>query len=224
MKTKVPLAITFITGTIIIITFFIPHKPFGDLEQRFLVWYAIVWGFTLILGLKSLVEYHLKKIYQRRKGYGYSFVLLAGLIVSITTGIISWIRFGNPMETQSSFMYLYKHFVIPLQSTMFALLDFFIASASYRAFRAHNFAATLLLLSAVMVMLGRVPLGQWIWNGIVSIVNPHLKGMPVLAKVAEWIMNVPQTAAKRGIFIGTYLGGVAMSMRVILGLERTYLK
>ena len=224
MKTKIPLGITFITGTIIIITFFIPHKPFGDLEQRFLVWYSIVWGFTLILGLKSLIEYHLKKIYQKRKGYGYSFVLLFALFGTIITGIISWAKFGNPMEHQSSFMYIYKHFVIPLQSTMFALLAFFIASASYRAFRAHNFAATLLLISAVFVMFGRVPLGQWLWDGVSSLMTPNLRGIPVFAKIAEWIMDIPQTGAKRGIFIGTYLGGVAMSIRVILGLERTYLK
>ena len=146
------------------------------------------------------------------------------LFGTIITGIISWAKFGNPMEHQSSFMYIYKHFVIPLQSTMFALLAFFIASASYRAFRAHNFAATLLLISAVFVMFGRVPLGQWLWDGVFSFMTPNLRGIPVFAKIAEWIMDIPQTGAKRGIFIGTYLGGVAMSIRVILGLERTYLK
>jgi len=45
-----------------------------------------------------------------------------------------------------------------------------------------------------------------------------------LPKIADWIMNIPQLAAKRGILIGVALGGIAMSLRIIVGIERTYLK
>jgi hypothetical protein len=106
-------------------------------------------------------------------------------------------------------MNLYTSVIVPLQSTMFALLAFFIASAAYRAFRARTLEATLLLIAAIIVMLGRVPLGEALWDK--------------LPLISDWIMDVPQTAAKRGIFIGTYLGAVAMSIRIILGIERTYL-
>jgi hypothetical protein len=41
---------------------------------------------------------------------------------------------------------------------------------------------------------------------------------------ADWVMNVPQMAGKRGIMIGIALGGIAMSIRIILGIERTYMK
>ncbi|OYD14627.1 hypothetical protein CH333_07520, partial [candidate division WOR-3 bacterium JGI_Cruoil_03_44_89] len=57
--------------------------------------------------------------------------------------------------------------------------------------------------------LGRVPIGSLIWNK--------------LPTVAEWIMFYPNMAGQRAIMIGIALGTVSYSLRVILGIERTYL-
>ena len=107
------------------------------------------------------------------------------------------------------FQYLFRNFQIPLSATMFSLLAFFVASAAFRAFRARNAEATLLLVAAVLVMIGRVPVGYWIWQGFPDLV--------------EWLMKVPNIAAKRGIIFGIDLGLISMALRVILGIERSYL-
>jgi hypothetical protein len=44
-----------------------------------------------------------------------------------------------------------------------------------------------------------------------------------LAAVQQWIMDFPQNAAKRAILIGAALGVMATGLRVILGIERSYL-
>lgn len=209
MKREIPIIITFLTGILCVVAFFVPHPPLGGLQQRFLIWYAILAGFTMILGLDSLVKYNVKKIRQRKQGWQYSYVLLFGLILVLATGFQSWFRYNTPFELRSSFMYTYLHIIVPLQATMFALLAFFISSAAYRAFRARTFEATLLLIAAAIVMLGRVPIGKMIWDQL-----------PVFS---DWLLNIPQLAAKRGIQVGVYLGGVVMSLRIILGIERTYL-
>jgi len=38
--------------------------------------------------------------------------------------------------------------------------------------------------------------------------------------VGDWIMDVPNTAGSRGILLGATLGGIAVLLRVILGIER----
>ncbi len=209
MKRTVPLLITFLTGFFLIVSFFVPHEPFGQLEQRLLVWFAIVSGFAMLLGVDSLFRAHLKRIIRAREGRWHSLALLLSLVVTLAVGIIGFVKFGSPFHMQSPFMFVYTYGIIPLQATMFALLAFYIASASYRAFRARNTVATLLLVSAVIVMLGRVPIGAAI-----------SQFFPV---AQEWIMDVPQLAAKRGIQIGAALGAVSMSLRILLGIERSYL-
>lgn len=209
MKKNIPLVITFLTGLVIVVTFFTPHQPMGSMQQRLLIWYSIVLGFTMLLGIDSLLRSNLKKIAGQQPGWIYSAVLVAGFLLTMAAGLYTWIGTKSLLTLGSSFMFIYTYVIVPLQATMFALLAFFIASAAYRAFRARSMEATLLLITAAIVMLGRVPVGAELWDKL-----------PVMQ---DWIMEVPQMAAKRGIFIGIALGTVAMSLRVILGLERTYL-
>ena len=209
MKRTVPLIITFLTAFFLVVSFFVPHEPFGELEQRMLVWFAIVSGFTMLLGVDSLFRSHLRKVVRGYEGRWHSLALLISLVVTLAVGIVGFVKFGSPFHMQSPFMFVYTYAIVPLQGTMFALLAFYIASASYRAFRARNTVATLLLVSAVIVMLGRVPIGAAISQ--------------FFPAAQEWIMDIPQLAAKRGIQIGAALGAVSMSLRIMLGIERSYL-
>lgn len=63
-------------------------------------------------------------------------------------------------KKDSFFNWMFFKIFTPLSATMFALLAFLVASAAYRAFRIRNFEATLLLVSGIIIMLGRVPIGS----------------------------------------------------------------
>jgi hypothetical protein len=203
MRRQVPLIITFTVGILIVAQYFIPHWPFNQLFDTLNTWYMIVLFFAVTLGVGNLIKLHTRKVQRRSSGWGYSIVLVASLTTMSAAGI------GWGLERGTFFYWLWQNVHIPMASTMFSLLAFFIASASYRAFRARSVEATLLLIAAIIVMLGRIPLGALV----------HEK----LPELADWIMKYPNTAGQRAIMIGIALGTVSYCLRVILGIERTYL-
>ena len=62
---------------------------------------------------------------------------------------------GHVPQTGSAFWFCYQYAFQPLTATIFAMLAFYIASAAFRAFRAKNLEAMLLLGTAFIVLLGR---------------------------------------------------------------------
>jgi hypothetical protein len=101
-----------------------------------------------------------------------------------------------------------------MMATMFATLAFYIASAAYRAFRARSAEATILLLTATVVMMWRVPMGEAMLSYLPGDIPTFLN---------TYIMNGANLAVQRGIIIGAALGAASMSLRIILGIERTYM-
>jgi hypothetical protein len=136
------------------------------------------------------------------------------------TIVLGFISEGKVMRENilTSFGWIYNHMLVPLQGTMFSILAFFIASAAFRAFRARTKEAFCLLLAALIIMFGRVPLGEFIWAKLFGLKFPVQMG-----DITEWIMNVLNMAARRGIMLGVALGVIATSLKIIFGIERTYL-
>jgi len=202
MKQTIPLIIVFGFGFFVIIAFFIPLGAFQDASQTFETWYTGVIAFFVFIGIFNIIKVNTSKIQRRLSDWQYSIILLIFLALMMAAGFI-----GGP--NGGVFNYLFEHMQIPLGATMFSLLAFFVASAAFRAFRARTPEATLLLIAAVIVMIGRVPIGYYMWKGFPNLV--------------EWMMNVPNTAAKRGILFGADLGLISMALRVLLGIERSYM-
>lgn len=212
MRREVPLVLTAIVGLTMIIAHFIP--PFNILKDLFEDWFFIIAAFAIYLGVLNLLRVNADKVYKKQRDWPFGVVVILGFLLITIPGLFfsggrSFLDIGTP------FYYLYIHVYYPLSATMFALLAFFVASASYRAFRARNVEATLLLVAAFVLMLGRVPIGDWI--------TAWLPEGYRLGNAADWIMDFPQTAGQRAIMIGIALGLVSSALRVILGLERTYM-
>jgi hypothetical protein len=200
-KRTFPLIITWLTGVGFALQYYIPHpaseKALGEVSK----WLQIIGGFAILLGVFSLCQIHYQRVRSRSQGWGYSLVVYVSMVITLTVGF--WQREGPGLT------WIYNHVFSALQSTMFSILAFFVASAAYHAFRARTREAAVLLLAASIVMFGRVPLGEAL--------------LPGSGPASDWIMNVWNTAARRAILIGISLGAIATSVKIIFGVERAYL-
>ena len=216
MKREVPLFLTAGIGLFMILSFFVPHH-FISVPADFLQNCAIiVVACGYVLGGANVLRVNLDSISKREAGWGYKVVLVVSLIVTIVIGIIDGIhQHGSfPGEgTQSK--WIYDNLYTSMSGTMFALLAFFIASAAFRAFRIRTVEAGMLAVAALIVMLGRVPVGD--------VMTGWLPEPLRLSTLQQWVMDNPQSSAKRAILIGAALGVMATGLRVILGIERSYL-
>ena len=212
MKRQIPLVLCFLFGTVMILTEFSPHLISQTIYNEVVTWTLIIWPFATVLAVATLVQTHWTRIQRRAEHWQYSFVVFAGMIVMAGIGVPFGMK--NPV-----FEWLFNNVQVPMGATMFSLLAFFIASAAFRAFRARTFEATLLLLTAVIVMLGNVPVGNLIWNEVMSW-TPWADGA---SNARQWILDNPNLSARRGILLGISLGAISQSIRLILGIERSYI-
>ncbi len=203
MKRKIPLAICFIMGISMIVQFFIPHPTSLEFSSVIYKWIIVLMAFALVLAIGNLIRHHGTKIRRKKEDWQYSIVTLTGMVAMAVIGL-AW-----GIDPDSLYQRIYLNIMAPLGGTMFALLAYYMASAAYRSFRARSLEATLLLLSAFIVMIGFMPFGQYI----------H----PRFPAFAEWIMKVPNMASQRGILLGVAFGSIATALKIILGIERSWL-
>ncbi|HID23500.1 MAG TPA: hypothetical protein EYP14_14035, partial [Planctomycetaceae bacterium] len=98
MKRTVPLLITALVGFTFVVSFFTPAAEFlGELAA---VWFDILAGIAFILGGGNLLKVHLKKISDRKAGWGYSGVTILAFVATLVVGLG---KFGAPPAPKQEF-------------------------------------------------------------------------------------------------------------------------
>jgi hypothetical protein len=228
MKRNVPLVLAFISGVVILIAGFIPHHPFGLIEETLTNWFMIISSFAILLGQSSLIHANVTRVVEKAPNWKYHLAALISFAVMVTVGLL-WgmeqtpglLGHGEGIAAKlgsKPFDYIFDYAYMPLSATMFSLLAFYIASAAYRAFIIRSFESNLLMITAVIVMLGRTSFAAVLTGWI-----PDSWGFLRLPELTDFIMQYPNTAAQRAILISSALGVVGASLRIILGIERSYL-
>ena len=202
MRKTLPLVLGFFAGVLLIVRHFVSNAALTTVGAEIISWRTVVAAFALGLGSVNLMQFHTKNVITRAKNWDASVILIVSFVGFTVVGL----AFGtsSPIYTWG-FEYLYQ----PVYSSIAALLAFMITSASYRSFRIKDWQSTVLMVSCLVVMLGQVGVGSVLFRN--------------LPEWSQWLMDVPNTAGMRGITIGGSLGAIALSVRVLLGMERGYI-
>lgn len=224
IKKWLPLGMAFVMGVFFAVQYYIPH-PFTDkLLTDISVWFRIIGTFAMGLGIVSLFHVHYHKIKRKAPAWGFSIIVFVSLFTIVVIGIYcEGVEISTETNKLTLYGWLYQMLIVPLQSTMFSILGFFVASAAFKAFRAKTREATILLVAALIVMFGRVQMGELVWAKIPTFELWGVTLPPAIGQITGWIMKVPNMAAQGGIALGICLGSIAMSLRIIFGVERAYM-
>ncbi len=208
MKKEIPVLITFVLAVFYVVAnYFTGVKFLADAKNFLNDWYLVVAAWAVLVGTINLTQIHGHRISGKRDGWVFSAWLLICLFGMMFFGIFVAKNTSHPGWT-----FMYNQLIAPMNATVYSTIVFYIGSAAYRAFRVRSPEASVLLVTALIMMLGRVPLGRML-----------LGGHPALSQMADWILKVPNSAGMRGIQVGACLGGLATALRIALGIERGHL-
>jgi len=233
--------VTFLAGLFFAAEFFLPVDS-GEPPSNFLTpaiqpaqnVLQIIGALALGLGTFGLVRLHLRNAVQKRAQWGYSIVLLVSFVVMATLSILNTLAEKEIVERgpvlNRAFSILFDYTLVQLDAAMFSLIAFYIFSAAYRAFRIRSIEASILMFTAMLVMIGVVPLGAFISYTLLGLPEAgapeganfltqleHSIGLP---KIANWVLTQLNAPAQRAIEFGVGIGGLAMAIRLWLSLER----
>jgi hypothetical protein len=219
---------TFLAGLYYALEFFWPAK--GDPSENWLTpsqefvsnATSVVGSFAVGVGVISVLHLHGRNILKQRQGWGNSIVLIVSFLAMLIFGLMAEYTpatriFGNTTASDV-FEFLFEGGFNNLGAAMFSLIAFFIASASYRAFRVRSLESSLLMIAALIVMLGSVSLGVAITQGLPD--GDSFVSNFRMERIAQWLMQQINSPAQRGILFGLVTGGLAISLRLWLSLER----
>jgi hypothetical protein len=228
MRRMIPPLIAGTLGTLMIVAFFVPPaQPWQATAEE---WFTIVAAIAFLIGGTNLLLQHAKIVSRQQAGWGFSCVTLLAFGITSLVGLLKLgaapsesapqLAWSGPYQQEGTpFWWIFEYILSPITATMFSLLAFYVASAAFRAFRAKNIAATLLLGTAFIVLLSRCYAGalltSWVPESMPGLTLPGFSGSVIMAIVT--------TAGQRSIMIGIALGIAAISLRIILGLDRSYL-
>ena len=214
MRREIPMAITFLIGIVLLTSYYFTGTLPGtswtlaNIAKDITSWGVVVSAFAVGLAAVNLMRIHGNKIARKRPDWVHSVALLFTMAAFIVVGVFNK-HYPTNKTASTLFRNMFDNIYSPLGAAMFAIIAFYVASASYRAFRARSTEATFLLAAAILVMLGSAPIGALMWGQF-----------PIISK---WLLDVVNTSGQRGLAIGLAIGGFAASIRILLGLDRGHL-
>lgn len=210
VKREIPLAVTFIVGMILIVSYFVNIPILSTMASKILTWANIIGGMMIGLGVINLFMLHIRTVRRREPGkWPFSLWLMFGTVFMFVFGVQQGMLSGTTLTEATSYFWVYMNVNIATSITIFSLFGFYVVSATIHAFQIRSIESFLLSLGAVLVFLWNAPLGGAIWEGFLPL--------------GSWISANVTGSTFRAITITMAIGVLSLGIRILLGMERGYL-
>jgi hypothetical protein len=191
-----PAVITGIAGMVVLLSFIFPTELMVQLRVALINIAIIVAGMALLLGFARLLNFHLRRVQQRKSGYS-----LVALIVAI---VVLVVLVADRFLNLGAAAFVFSAVIAPIQSSLGALLAVFLGAAAIRmAQRRRTWGTLWFLVSAIVVLLTQIP----------------VSADSVLLPVRQ-LFDALAMGGLRGLLLGVALGTIAVALRVLLAIDR----
>ncbi|NTW97191.1 MAG: hypothetical protein HGB28_01410 [Oscillochloris sp.] len=212
-KRLVAVLIAGVSGLIVLLDFAGSGVIVAVIARALVGWAALITAIALLIGIMSVAWSHIERVRQRSTDWGYSLVLLAGMLLVIVVGILFPLPGRGGVVLPSSLAEQPIHLIFnmlyaPIASSLLALLAFFSLSAALRALGRRSVDAIVIITIAVIVLVAQLP---------------PVYSLPGVAAVLQWMNDYVALAGARGLLIGAAIGALVASVRVLLGFDLPYL-
>lgn len=202
-----------------------PVLELGDTPASTYLWSAsvtvsrvfiVVGAMALGLGVFGLAKLHGGRVAKREKDWVYSLGFFIALVFTLVVAFL-WGKENPEKVTAGTKLYdvIYKGLLVSFGASSMGLLTFYLASASYRSFKLKNAEAALMMIAAVLVMLGQVPLGQLLTSWL-----PDSLAFLQIQNVTLRMSYAIVIPAMRAIQIGAAVGGLVLATRLWLSMDK----
>jgi hypothetical protein len=200
-RIEIPIIITAVAALIQVIPYYFDIPFLDSAASTSADGVLLIVNMAVFVGVMSLGQ-------RRADQWMYSVVLLASMAIMILTGL-PFESVGLGLDN-TIYDFFFTNILTPLGGTMYSILAFFITAAAYRAFRARNIEAALILISGTIVVMSNAPL--------------FTASFPFFIGWKNWIFDVPNASTMRAVTMGAALGAIALAVRILMGIERGYLR
>jgi hypothetical protein len=204
MKSPLALIVAILTGTIILLGYFIPSPILASIRTPMLDWAVILSGIAGLVAIIHLVfGVHWEKIKKEGIKQWFSLVVVITFIITLVAGL-----FLEP--TNPNFQKVVTHIQTPIESSLLAILAITLSFASLKILqRQRNWMGIVFFVTVIIFLI--------LNSGLLLFTDK----IPVLRDVLSGLQMIPSAGA-RGILLGVALGSLATGIRILIGSDRPY--
>jgi len=203
MKSPVATAVAMAVGFLVLLGTILPNSILGSIREVLVNWAIIIAGMGALVAIVHFIRLHIRKVSQPRDRDGYSLLLILAFTVTFLFGVLY-----TPADIY--FRPIVTALLLPIESSLLALLSFSLAIAIFQAVRKRKGASTILFLFSLIFFL------FYFSNAL-----PVATQIPFLHQGLMFLERLP-IAGARGLIFGIALGSLITGVRILLGMDRPY--